>query len=212
MSITRGEIKERVEAQKLMGGLELDTSKLYKWLNDLENRVHEVRIAISPLRYTSTSTYSVSNSTSTQALPSDLKSLDGKDLGVWVLDDDSNRSYQLPITSIDSDETGYVIVEDDFVFTGFGDDVQSVKVWYLAEYAPKTTWVTSDTLNFPTEDEAFYAELAVNWVNYRFFKDEEDFVEEAKAFAEYEAMLLEMETKMNRNPNSLIFASNYGVY
>ena len=214
MSITRKNVKDEVEAQKWMGKLELDTSKLYKWFNELENRVYELKIAVDPLRYLSTSTYSVSNAVAdrTQAIPTDLKSMDGKELGLWTLDQNSRRSDPLTITEIEAGDQGYVIVGDNFEFTGFSDNQISVKLWYEAEYVPKTTWTDGDTLNFPTEDEPFYLTLAMNWVKFKYFEDEEDMAAEVEALGKYEAMIQEMEMKMDRNPDSVRFASNFNVY
>jgi hypothetical protein len=193
-SLTRGEI---LQALQNVGRINtfIDTTKANRWFNEFDTKMARLKARLAPLRVATSTTYSVSNTSDSHALPDGLDEFKASELGFFVLDNKGKKDYKLYYTSEGSYVEGYYIEGDTIYFTGFGNSTKTVKLLYIPKYTRKLVYDETDELE--VDDE--FSELAFYFIAYKYFEDEEELENKIEYLGQFQEFLNDFEEDYKRD-------------
>ena len=130
-----------------------------QWLNFANRQFYDFIVGIDPERYITTSTYTVSTSPQTSALPADFYHIQPLGCGLYEIDSNGDDTeYDLTRTGHGARTTGYYISGSNIIFTGIEDGTQ-----YKLRYIPMLTTLTAYTDSLVLDE--IYLEALVHDLN-----------------------------------------------
>lgn len=167
MSITLTTLQGRL-GRRLKDINDVTNSRLYDNATDLNQFLYEEMCSVDPDRFLSSSTYTVSTSPSTQALPTDLNDLFRYGAGFYVRNSaGADTKTKLVPTSFGSTAPGYYLLADNVVFTGI-----NTSTTIILKYIPTLADITTLAGTFCVPDR--YKELLEEGLVKYYYRDEED--------------------------------------
>jgi len=150
---------------------------LYQMATDLNQFLYNVMFEADPERFVTTTSYTVSSTPSTQALPAGYRDNNEYGLGFFLQNTDGTAStHQLGLTSYGSTSRGYYITGTNVVFTGFNTSTVIV-----LRYIPVLADIddVADTFVVPDENKELVQEGLVLYY-YRYNEDPREGEQEAR--------------------------------
>lgn len=203
MTTKRGDIRDSaVDSEEVTA---ITDARANRYFNDLERRVHDLktRVDVNSNRILK-SFLNVTTDNDTFTFPTDVKSLEGKGLGFFALENATGKvDFRLIITHRDARFNGYFREGLNVIFTGFGDNGINVDLWYIAKFVPKTVWNADDLVNFSDE----FSEMGVYWLRYRYYTDLREIDNAIIARGEFDELFKEFEEELDSDPSAVDFHS-----
>lgn len=167
MAFTFATIKTRL-TNRLKDVANISNDVFYQMATDLNQFLYNEMFGTDPERFITTSTYTVTSSPSTQALPAGYRDIQETGCGFFVQNTDGSASTeQLRPTSYGSKDYGYYISSTNVVFTGF-NTTKTIILRYIPTLSDITT--TGGTFVVPDENKELVTEGMVLYY-YRYQED-----------------------------------------
>jgi hypothetical protein len=178
---------------------------LVEWCDYVNKTAYRLILGVDPDRYIdSSSTYTVTASPSTQALPATFMNLQPINTGFFLVDSNGDTQTRLPETGPGSSNKGYYLDGSNVVFTGIANEVyrlryvvQPTKIDDLTDYMTLDTSVSGAPI---IEDQ--YLEYAVKAVDVLYNQWDEEPGSESLADFRFIRVLNEMLSNMKKTPAS----------
>jgi len=141
---------------------------LFQNATDLNQSLYKIMFELDVERFVTTSTYTVSSSPSTQALPVNFRDVSEAGLGFFIQNTDGTASTnELRYTGYGSADVGYYITGTNIVFTGI-----STAKTIILRYVPVLADITSLDQFFVVPDEN--KELVLEGMVLHYYRNQED--------------------------------------
>lgn len=192
MSFTLTTIKSRL-TRRLKDINDVDNDTLFDWATDLNQQVRLEMVNADPERFITTSSYTVTTSPSTQALPASFRDTAEYGCGFFVSEPNGTTTdRELPITGYGSGQMGYYINGTNVVFTGI-----NTSTTVILRYIPVLSDITAlaDTFAAPDEDKALITEGMV-LAYYKWCEDPRESVSDQR----FARLLAQFIDKLPKNP------------
>lgn len=174
---------------------DVDATTFYYWCDYVNKEFYRMLIGTDPERVITSTTYSVSTSPSTQALPAGFRDMATMGTGLYVRDSSgADTTEQLVRTGFGSTEKGYYLSGSNIVFTGINSSLTIV-----LRYIPAVTTISTGAGEFSIPDE--YTPYVVNALDilYSRWNDETD--GEANADSRWIRLMEECFSSIRRDAN-----------
>lgn len=192
MSFTLTTIKSRLE-RRLKDINDVTNDTLYDWATDLNQQVRLEMVNADPERFITTSSYTVTTSPSTQALPTSFRDTAEYGCGFFLSNTDgTTTSVELPITGYGSSKVGYYINGTNVVFTGINTST-TVILRYVAVLSDITA--LTDTFAAPDENKDLITEGMV-LAYYKWSEDPRESISDQR----FARLLTQFIDKLPKNP------------
>lgn len=172
-----------------------------EWGNYANRQFYNFIIGIDPERFIdSATTYTVSTTPQTSALPADFMNIQPYNTGFFLVDQNGNdTSYQLPYTGFGSNQAGYYIKGSNVIFTGNTPNGNGSSTYRL-RYIPilDTLTAMSDTLIL----DEIYLECVRNDLNTLYQQWDEMASDESLADFRFTRTLNELANTIKKAPDA----------
>lgn len=164
-----------------------------KWCDYINKFAYRILVKQDPARWIDTSSYTVSTSPSTQALPSDFRSITPWGTGFYKVDDSGTQTGErLPRTGFGNTTEGYYILGTDVVFTGI-----NTSTVFTLRYIPTISAITATTDSFVIPDE--YNRYVLDALKVQYMIWDEDIPGESYADARFVRSLDELMNNIRKD-------------
>ena len=185
---------------------DVSSATFVEWCDFINKFIYERIADQDPERFIETSSYTVSTSPQTSALPADFKNIQTLGTGFYEIDDNGDAtSFSLPRTGFGQRTQGFYITGSNVVFTGIDDSTI-----YTLRYMPKTTKIDATTNYFTVDtlvtgkeiilDE--YLELLVNALDVQYTIWDEDPSSESLSDFRFVRALESLLSDIRREPDA----------
>lgn len=172
---------------------DVDNDLFLQWCDYLNKEVYRYVIQVDPMRFLSTTNYTVSSSPSAQNLPSDFKTIQVLGCGLYAVYNGIPFPIPLPVTYYGATVPGYYFQGSQIVFTGFNTSTSLV-----LRYIPGLTTIDELTDTFILPDE--YLSTLERLVDRFYSIWDEDPEAEFLADERYQRALSELLDDITRGP------------
>lgn len=186
-----------------------------EWCNFANRQIYNYLCGIIVDQFVATETYTNSISGS-YALPTDLLSFRGLDLGFFLQNPDGSASARrLPVTGYGSTQNGYYLDRNNVVFTGTPNPTT-----YVLRYLPKPTTFTAENQYFTLDGTEtgieiipdFYLEALRDDLARFYSQWDEDLGMESVSDFRFSRTLSDMQQFIKRNPRAKSTPSYSSAY
>lgn len=176
VSTVRTKLDERLKDTR-----DLSSAELISMAQELNTLMYDEAVRQDSSRYIASTSYSVSSSPSTHALPSGLNSFNSDGCGLFVQDASSNLTGEkLTKTGYGSKRRGYYLEGDNIIFTG----IENCTV--IFKYIPEIAEITTESGEFFVPDR--YIPAVVQGMVAMYYRYQEDEERESLAWQKYEPL------------------------
>lgn len=177
-----------------------------QWLNFANRQFYNFIIGIDPERFITSTTYTVSATPQTNALPANFMNIQPKGCGFFQIDQNGNQTeWTLTQTGFGSSQMGYYITGGNVVFTGMDNITQ-----FTLRYIPLLTTLTLMTETLILDE--IYLEAVRNDLNTLYQQWDEQVGAESVADFRFVRTLNELANTIKKAPDSWSipdFSSSY---
>lgn len=194
MALTAATIRTHYDAFK-RDTSDVDATTFYYWCDYVNKEFYRMLIKTDPERFITSTTYTVTSSPSTQALPAGFRDMATYGAGLYVRDSNGlDTTEQLVRTGFGSTQKGYYLSGSNIVFTGINTSTVIV-----LRYIPAVTTISTGAGEFSIPDE--YVPYVTNALDILYSRWNDEVEGEANADSRWLRLMEECFSSIHRDPS-----------